>query len=71
MGPSIRGDLCIGMKAIAEHLGITQWQGFHLAAKGVIPTFKMGRSVCARRSDLDRWLATCAGPAVNAGPSGG
>lgn len=50
------GDLAKGMKAIADHLGVTIRQGFHLHEQGLIPTFHIGRSVCAKRSELDRAL---------------
>ncbi len=57
MGKPVPADLLYGMPAIAEHLGLTEPQGYHLAAKGSLPTFKVGRKVCARRSSLDAWLA--------------
>lgn len=58
------GDLARGMKAIAEHLGVTVRQGFHLHEQRLIPTFHIGRSVCARRSELDRALDALARAAV-------
>lgn len=51
------GDLLIGAKAIGQALGITRRQVFHLQEKKLIPTFRLGASVAARRSTLMRWLA--------------
>ena len=50
-------DLLYGIDAIARHLGITPRQTKHRCATTDLPTFRMGRNVCARRSSLDRWLA--------------
>jgi hypothetical protein len=50
-------DLLYGFQAIAEHLGITKRQAMHRAAEGQIPTFKMGRAVCASAAQLDDWIA--------------
>jgi hypothetical protein len=49
-------DLLYGTAAIARHLGLTVRQAKHRCAKGAIPTFKMGRTVCARRSSIIRAL---------------
>ncbi|MBU2483890.1 MAG: DNA-binding protein [Alphaproteobacteria bacterium] len=51
------GDLLIGAKAVGEALGISRRQVFHLIEKQLIPTFRLGSSVAARRSTLMRWLA--------------
>lgn len=45
-------DLLTGVAAIASHLGWTERQVLHQHEKGMIPTFKQGRLVCARRSTL-------------------
>lgn len=45
-------DLLYGLEAIGAHVGLTARQVEHLVGKGEIPTFKMGRTVCARRSTL-------------------
>ena len=50
------GDLLIGAKAIGEALGITRRQVFHLIEKSLLPTFRLGASVAARRSTLMKWL---------------
>lgn len=46
-----------GYAEIAECLNITPRQAEHWATAKLIPTFKMGRKVCARRSAI---LATLA-----------
>lgn len=50
-------DLLHGVEAIASHLCMTRPQVYHLHARGELPTFKMGRTVCARRSTLAKHFA--------------
>lgn len=50
-------DLLYGMDAIAAHLGMTKRSALHMHEKGELPTFKMGRTVCARRSTLAKHFA--------------
>lgn len=45
-------DLLYGLEAIGDHLSLGARQVQYLHDKGDLPTFKMGRSVCARRSTL-------------------
>ena len=45
-------DLLYGVPSIAEFLGITPAAVYHLAAKKRIPTFKVGKTVCARRARI-------------------
>ena len=52
-------DLLYGFDAIGAHLGVSSRQAKHRAAVGDLPTFKLGRHVCARRSTLDAWLTEC------------
>jgi excisionase family DNA binding protein len=49
-------DLLYGLPAIAGQLGLSSDQVRHLAKSHGLPTFKLGRSVCARRSTLASWL---------------
>ncbi len=49
-------DLLYGAIAIARFLGIMPRQTRHLSFTGRIPTFKIGRNVCARKSTLTAWL---------------
>lgn len=50
-------DLLYGVKAIAAHLQMTHKQVYHLHDKGDLPTFKVGATVCARRSTLAKHFA--------------
>ena len=45
-------DVLYGTDAIAKHLGWTVRQVKHRHEAGQLPTFKMGRTVCAKRSTL-------------------
>lgn len=45
-------DLLYGVTAIADHLGLTNRQVYHQREQGLLPTFKMGRVVCASKSYL-------------------
>jgi len=47
--PNVTADLLYGMQAIADFLGIKRSVAYHLAATQRIPTFKIGKTVCARR----------------------
>jgi hypothetical protein len=49
--------LLYGLAAIGAAIGITERQAEHLVTKGELPTFKLGRIVCARRSTLARHFA--------------
>lgn len=49
-------DLLLGANAIAEFLGITRRQAYRLTYDAIIPTFKAGGTVAARRSSLTKWL---------------
>ncbi|CAN7501847.1 helix-turn-helix domain-containing protein [Mesorhizobium caraganae] len=51
------GDLLMGANAIAATLGITRRQAYRLIYGGMLPTFKLGGTVSARRSSLLRWLS--------------
>ncbi len=52
----INADLLYGASAIARFLGVLPRQARHLIFSGRIPTFKIGRNVCARKSSLTAWL---------------
>ena len=45
-------DLLHGIPAIAAHLTMTVRQAGYQIEKGLLPTFRMGRTVCARKSTL-------------------
>ncbi len=50
------GDLLLGASAIAGHLGITPRQTYRLIYDGLLPHFKLGGFIAARRSSLTKWL---------------
>lgn len=50
-------DLLYGAPAIAVHVGMTVRQARHRIAQGLIPSFKMGQTVCALKSSIDAALA--------------
>lgn len=54
----IPADLLLGADAIASFLGITRRQTYRLVYDAVIPSFKAGGTVAARKSSLTRWMAT-------------
>lgn len=58
--PSSGPDTLYGVKAIAEYLGITANQAKHRVAQGLIPTFRMGGTICALRSTVDAAMAAAA-----------
>ncbi len=49
-------DLLHGVRAISEVLGLTERQTYHLIRDGRVPVFKLGGTVCSRRSVLRGWL---------------
>jgi predicted DNA-binding transcriptional regulator AlpA len=51
------GDLLIGADAIARFLGASRRQTYRMIYDDLIPHFKVGGSVAARRSSLSRWMA--------------
>ena len=50
-------DLLTGYQEIGDFLGWTARQAKHRALSGELPTFKFGRTPCARRSTLTAWMA--------------
>ncbi len=55
---NLAGDVLRGADAIARFLGFPRRAVYHAAAKGSLPVFRMGETVCARRSTLLAWIAT-------------
>ena len=45
-------DLLYGIEDIAKFLGVTKRAAYHLVERKRIPFFKIGRTLCARRSSL-------------------
>ena len=57
MSDAQEADLLYGLEAIGKAIGLGARQVQHLHDKGGFPTFKMGRTVCARRSTLAKHFA--------------
>lgn len=55
--PPPASDVLTGCEAIARHLEWTVRQVKHRVATGELPTFRIGRTVCARRSTLAKHFA--------------
>lgn len=53
----IGDDLIRGAKPLADYLGWSERQVYNAHAKGNLPTFNIGRALCARRSTLHAHLA--------------
>ena len=49
-------DLLMGAPAIAKFLGVTQRQVYRLVYDKIAPSFKIGGTVAARRSSLNKWM---------------
>lgn len=52
----VPGRLLYGLKAIGDHIGLTERQAKHLHDKGDLPTRKKGKRVCATEAALNDWL---------------
>lgn len=67
----LAGDMLRGADAIAEFLlgdPKKRRQVYHLAEKGNLPVFRLGQTLCARRSTLLAWIAEQEAHAASAGP---
>jgi predicted DNA-binding transcriptional regulator AlpA len=51
-----QGDLLLGAPAIAKFLGLTQRQVYRLVTDKIIPSFKAGGTLAARRSSSQKWM---------------
>jgi hypothetical protein len=52
-------DLLYGAPAIARFLRLSEPQARHLCENGTLPTFKVGKLICARETTLLAWIAEC------------
>ena len=50
-------EILTGAKAIGRFLGLSTRQVFHRVEDGTLPTFRMGKNICARPSTLLAWIA--------------
>lgn len=54
---NLNDDILRGAEAIASFLGLDKRQAvYHHAAKGELPTFRIGSTICARKSTLVKWI---------------
>ncbi len=49
-------DLLHGVRAIAEFMSLPERTVYHAVARKHLPTFRIGQSICARRSTLMEWV---------------
>jgi hypothetical protein len=49
-------DLLSGAEAIATFIGVKPRRVYHLVEIRRLPVFRMGSTLCARRSTLVRWI---------------
>lgn len=63
----LEGDVLYGTDAIAKHLRWSVRQVKHRHETGALPTFKQGRTVCARRTTLARHFSAQEAAARSAG----
>ncbi|RRH90049.1 hypothetical protein EH240_33515 [Mesorhizobium tamadayense] len=54
---NLASDILRGADAIAAFLGFPRRAIYHLVSKGGIPHFRLGETVCARRSTLTEWIS--------------
>ncbi|KAA0576817.1 helix-turn-helix domain-containing protein [Azospirillum sp. Sh1] len=49
-------DILKGVKDIAKFTGLTERSVYHIAAAGRLPVFKLGATICARKSTILAWI---------------
>lgn len=54
---NISVDVLRGADAIAAFLGFPRRAIYHAVSKGHLPSFRIGETVCARKSTLTAWIA--------------
>ena len=54
---NLSNDLLRGADAIATYLGFPRRTIYHAVSKGHLPSFRIGDTVCARKSTLAAWIA--------------
>ena len=60
-------DLLTGAEAIATLLGVKPRRVYHLAETQRLPIFRIGSTLCARRSTLRRWIEDMEQAALSVG----
>ncbi len=54
---TLSSDILRGARAIGEYTGLPTRQVFYLAEKNELPIFRLGKIICARKSELRRKLS--------------
>lgn len=54
---NLAADILEGAAAIAEWTGFKRRAVYHAVSNGHMPHFRMGETVCARKSTLLAWIA--------------
>lgn len=54
---NIATDLLRGADAIATYMGFPRRAIYHAISKKSLPHFRIGETVCARKSTLTAWIA--------------
>lgn len=57
-------DLLTGAEAIAAFMGLKPRRVYHLAETQKLPVFRLGATLCARKSTLLAWIERMEGAAV-------
>jgi hypothetical protein len=63
----LAGDIIFGAEAIASSLGMPRRRVYYLITRSLIPVFRIGHIICARRSTLTRWLNELEGEQADGG----
>ncbi|WP_322884112.1 excisionase family DNA-binding protein [Sinorhizobium medicae] len=50
-------DMLRGADAIAQYMGLPRRSVYHAISKGHLPHFRIGETVCARKSTLTTWIS--------------
>lgn len=53
---TIAADMLFGADQVAAFSGLTARQVYHMAQIGVIPVFRMGQTICGRKSTWLAWI---------------
>lgn len=52
----LKDDMLRGADAIADFIGMPRRAIYHAISKGSLPHFRIGETVCARKSTLLSWI---------------
>ncbi len=58
---TLAADILRGARAIGEYTGLPTRQVFYLVEKNELPVFRLGKIICARKSELRRELSADGG----------